>query len=66
MRLRRDGEIDFHARNPRALHLGDIDAHAIETEARRQRPQPLGIEAAGDERAERHVAGDAAEGVKNR
>src|SRR5262249_41478150 len=64
--LWRNVEVDFHTREPRALDLGDVDANALQPQARRQCPQPLGIETAGDERAQGHVAGNAAERIKYR
>ena len=47
---------------PHVLHAY---AHAVPAQAGRQRHEPRGIEPDVDERAERHVAGDAAERVED-
>src|SRR5688572_26514704 len=66
VRLGRDLEIHFRARDPRALHLPDIDLYSVEPQALGQRAQPVGLEADRHEGAQRHVARDAAKGVQDR
>jgi hypothetical protein len=66
VRLRRNLEVHLDAGDVAAAHVPDLDADTVEPEARRKRAQPVRLETAGDERAERHVAGDAAERVEDR
>jgi hypothetical protein len=66
VRLRRNVEVHLPARDVAAQHVLDPDADAIESHLRRQRHQPLGVEADIDERTQGHVTRDAAERIEDR
>ncbi len=66
VRLRRDREIHLDARDIGAHDVPNVDLHAVQSQLGGQRAQPVGVEPAMDERAERHVAGYTAERVENR
>src|ERR1041385_2117576 len=63
--LRRNLEIHFLATDVAANDVANQHGHAVQSELLRERAQPVGIEADGQERPERHVTGDAAERVQN-
>src|SRR5688572_11101080 len=65
VRLRWDFEIHFHAGDACALHVTNLRGDAVQLQLRGQRAQPVAIETHGEERAQRHVSGDPAEGMKD-
>ena len=65
VRLRRDVEVDFLARNAGPAHVCHVRRHPVEPESLRKRCEPLRAQPEIDEGSEGHIPGYAAEGIEN-